>query len=230
MYNPDKHHRHSVRLRNYDYANIGTYFVTACLNERIQQDVTLQQQGAINRAPTDVNFNFPTFGYIENGVMILNDCGKIAKQIWEEIPQHYPNIELGEFVVMPDHVHGIIKIRRGVDLSRPECEMRAELCVDLSRPKLCNNLNPKCGLQRNNANTATGGFSGTKNPMLNNNLSHIIRWFKGRVAFECCKIDCNFKWQRNFWEHIIRDEQSYKDISQYIIDNPVNWGKDELYV
>ena len=205
MYNSDIHKRHSIRLRNYDYSNIGAYFVTVCLNERIQQhDAITLQMGAINRAPTDVNFDFPTFGHIENGIMTFNDCGKIAQQIWDEMPQHYPNIELGEFIVMPDHVHGIIKIRRGVDLSRP-----------------------KFDFYQNDTNIATGGFSGTKNPMLNNNLSHIIRWFKGRVAFECCKIDCNYKWQRNFWEHIIRDEPSYKNISQYIIDNPVNWGKDE---
>jgi REP element-mobilizing transposase RayT len=67
-----------------------------------------------------------------------------------------------------------------------------------------------------------------KNPMLNNNLSNIVRWFKGRAAFECRKIDCGFKWQRNYWEHIIRNEIEYTEIAGYIRNNPVMWSKKRL--
>ena len=86
-YNPEKHHRRSIRLKGYDYSQPGWYFVTV---------VTYDRQNL--------------FGHIENGKMILNDGGKIARKCWLEIPHHYPNVNLDEFVVMPNHVHGIIVI------------------------------------------------------------------------------------------------------------------------
>jgi REP element-mobilizing transposase RayT len=99
-YNPDLHHRRSIRLRGYDYSNAGAYFVTICLNQRIPSKMRIAQQP----------YDFPTFGAVKNGVMILNDSGKIVQRIWNEMPKYYSGIEMGEFIVMPDHVHGIIEI------------------------------------------------------------------------------------------------------------------------
>jgi REP element-mobilizing transposase RayT len=70
-------------------------------------------------APTvmaNLNFGFPVFGTVENGVMILNDCGKMVLQIWNDIPKYYENVNVDNFVVMPDHIHGIIKINAGATL------------------------------------------------------------------------------------------------------------------
>jgi len=84
-YNPDKHHRRSIRLQGYDYSQPGIYFITLCTQNREC-----------------------LFGEILNGEIRLNEFGKIAHQCWLEIPQHFPHVQLDEFVVMPDHIHGII--------------------------------------------------------------------------------------------------------------------------
>ena len=86
-YDPDKHHRRSVRLKGHDYAQPGAYFVTVC---------TYQRECL--------------FGHVVNGEMRLNDAGEIARRCWEDIPDHFPLVELDAFVIMPNHVHGIILI------------------------------------------------------------------------------------------------------------------------
>ena len=86
-YNPEIHHRHSIRLQGYDYKKEGAYFVTIC---------TLQRQNL--------------FGEINSGEMQLNVIGQIVLVIWEKIPYHFLNVELDEFILMPDHLHGIIVI------------------------------------------------------------------------------------------------------------------------
>jgi len=86
-YNPDIHHRRSIRLQGYDYSSPGAYFVTMCTHNREC-----------------------LFGEIANGKMRLNELGKIASQCWLAIPDHFPHARLGAFVIMPNHVHGIIWI------------------------------------------------------------------------------------------------------------------------
>lgn len=85
-YNPQIHNRQSTRLKGYDYGSEGLYFITICTY--------------------DMNHYF---GEIENGEMKLNESGKIAKECWENIPEHFPHTRLYEFVIMPNHVHGIIE-------------------------------------------------------------------------------------------------------------------------
>ncbi len=87
FYNPQIHHRRSIRLKGYDYSQAGLYFITVCINDRKC-----------------------LFGEIENEKMILNDAGKIADDCWSEIPNHFPNTVLHEHIVMPNHVHGIVEI------------------------------------------------------------------------------------------------------------------------
>jgi REP element-mobilizing transposase RayT len=298
MYNPKKHHRHSIRLQNYDYANAGLYFVTVCLNQRIPKNWRY-----------NANYDFPTFGKIENEVMTLNDAGKMVQQIWNEMPQHHNYVKPGEFVVMPDHIHGIIEIGgiggRGAINRAPAAVAADNNCSDqnnenvnrnddinrhrdaIYRVQPCNaahyaenewdknkdkgkgrgaiNRAPaavatadnNCSDQNNedvNRNddinrhrgaiyrvqpcNAThyaenewdkniGGFAGLKNPMLHDNLSRVVRWLKGRITFECRKINCDFKWQRNFHERIIRTEIEYLNVMKYIRNNPVWWGKEK---
>ncbi len=86
-YNPEIHHRRSIRLQGYDYSKSGAYFVTIC---------TFQRQHL--------------FGEVNNGEMQLNVTGQIISAIWQKIPQHFPNVELDQFILMPDHLHGIIVI------------------------------------------------------------------------------------------------------------------------
>ncbi len=84
-YNPDIHHRETIRLKNYDYARNGAYFVTICAKERE-----------------------PLFGEITDGRMIVNPIGEIVESVWNELIDHYGDIALDAFVVMPNHIHGII--------------------------------------------------------------------------------------------------------------------------
>ncbi|MBN1886714.1 MAG: transposase [Thermoflexales bacterium] len=84
-YDPQHHHRRSIRLKGYDYAQAGAYFVTLCVQNR---------ECAL--------------GYVVDGGMVLNDAGQIVQACWDDLPNHYPHIQLDAFVVMPNHVHGII--------------------------------------------------------------------------------------------------------------------------
>ncbi len=86
-YNPEIHHRKSIRLKGYDYSQSGFYFITLCINNREH-----------------------LFGEIINNEMILNDAGINAVKFWNEIPQHFTHVRLHEFIIMPNHLHGIIEI------------------------------------------------------------------------------------------------------------------------
>ncbi|MDR1737321.1 MAG: hypothetical protein LBR66_00665 [Candidatus Symbiothrix sp.] len=211
-YNPDLHHRRSVRLRDYDYSQEGLYFITLCVQNREC-----------------------IFGEIVDGQMILNEYGQIIDNIWNEMPQHYPFAVLHNYIVMPNHFHGIVEItndaRRGAiyraqniatnDDQRAHNDQRA----DLQQGAIVEE-----GAIYRAPTQPVGGFAGDKNPMLHNNVSRLIRWFKGRATFECRKNETiYFAWQRNLWEHIIRDYADYARIDDYITNNPLRWKDDTFY-
>jgi len=218
-YNPAIHHRRSIRLKGYDYSQAGLYFVTICVHNRQCVFGEIRTcgdcRGAINRAPTH---RTPT--------MQLNEYGKIAQMVWNELPQHYSNIQLGEFIVMPNHIHGIIEIRGGVDGNTDMgagCRAGADCRGAINRA-------PTVDDAVDDNEIINGGFARKNNPMFYDNLSRIIRWFKGRITFECRKSMPYFAWQRNYHEHIIRDQKSYETISEYIINNPQKWKNDKFYI
>jgi len=105
-YNPKIHHRRSIRLRGYDYSQAGLYFITICTQNRLY-----------------------LFGKITGGIMALNDAGKMVEQIWNEIPNDFNNTRLHEFIIMPNHMHGIIEITEsvGVDSISAPTDSRAEM-------------------------------------------------------------------------------------------------------
>jgi REP element-mobilizing transposase RayT len=90
-YNPNIHHRKSIRLKGYDYSQAGLYFITICMNRR-------------------GNPLWLPFGNIKNGEMMLNDAGRMVENEWLKLPQRFSNIELHEYVVMSNHFHAIIEI------------------------------------------------------------------------------------------------------------------------
>jgi len=209
-YNPDRHNRHSIRLRGYDYATVGAYFVTVCLNRRIPKiwrnaQIDFQQKGQTRRSAPTTGFGFPTFGVVENGVMVLNDCGKMIEKYILEIINNtdkFSNIEINEYIVMPDHIHAIIKI------NGPSNRVGADLRVCPS--------------------TTNIHQTNVQNPIP---LSTIIQWFKTITTNEYTK---NVKtknwqpfnkklWQRNYYESIIHDETDYARIAEYIRKNPILW-------
>jgi putative transposase len=193
----------SARAQWWDYSRNGAYFITICTQHRVHYFGEIVLSDAIN----DINVNVETRliaslqespRLIQNPYLQSTVLGELAEQIWYEIPSHFAFIQLDAFVVMPNHLHGILLIKNdNVDRSPPEQK--------------------------------TGGFAKNKNPMLNENISRVVRWFKGRCAFEMRKCHAGFKWQSRFHDHIIRDDSEYQRINNYIETNPQNWEIDKFF-
>ncbi len=194
----------TARASWWDYGWNGAYFVTICIkNHQL------------------------FFGNILDGVMNLSADGEIAFSRWTEIQNRFPCAKLGPFVVMPNHIHGIIIIENPADqTNKSGVETRFPV-----QTRLIASVQPTTGFVQQTANSAqpSGGFAGDKNPMVHNNISRIIRWYKGRCSFETRKINPIFDWQSRFHDHIIRDNEEYQKISRYISNNPANWADDELF-
>lgn len=187
-YNPAIHHRRSIRLKDYDYAQEGFYFITICCQDRAQ-----------------------LFGEIVDGELILNECGEIANNCWLEIPNHFPNVGLHDYIIMPNHVHGII-----------------EITFKLNIPTVGANDIPTVG-----ANDYSPLRS--ENRLLprspSKTIGSIVRGFKiGVTKWMRQNTYIHNVWQRNYFDHIIRDEQSYQRIANYIRNNPKNWNEDRFYI
>ncbi len=231
IYNPQMHNRRSIRFKGYDYTQAGLYFITICCQ---------------NRACL--------FGEIENGKMMLNDAGAIANDCWLNIPNHFPNAILHEYVIMPNHVHGIIELV-GANNHSPETNHHSPETVgannhspvsklhspvselhspvsELHSPKNKNNNNSVIGDNRAK-NVSVIGDNRAKNvsPLRSpsKTVGSVVRGFKiGVTKWMRQNTDTFYIWQRNYWEHIIRDDKSHENISQYIINNPTKWNNDKL--
>jgi REP element-mobilizing transposase RayT len=174
-FDPKIHHRRSIRLQGYDYSQAGAYFVT----------IVTYQRDCI-------------FGKIENGETKLNDLGRIADECWRAIPEHFPFVELGAHIIMPNHVHGIIVITddgRGAIYRAPT----------ESAPTIEQFGKPTIG-----------------------SLPTIIRTYKAAVTRIIGREhNATGIWQRNYHEHIIRNEREMDNIWRYIESNPAHWDDDE---
>jgi putative transposase len=187
-----KYRRQSFRLQGYDYRNEGMYFVTICTKDRISY-----------------------FGKVENGQMILSDMGKVVFDNWLKIPQFSPHIVLDEFVVMPNHIHGILAIVASV----------ASLH--------CNDATDKDATAKNQFMSAISPKSGSISRVLNSYKGACSKEIKAASAVASASLQCNdatFSWQSKFHDRIIRNEEELHRIQQYIINNPKNWKKDESYL
>lgn len=154
------------RLTGFNYSTSRYYYVTICTYNKTE-----------------------FFGSIINNKMVLNQYGDIANEAWKDLPNHHKNIQYDEFIVMPNHVHGIIIIK-----------------------------NPMVG----------AGPAQPSKPTQPTNLSTIIGSYKSRVTKDINRIKRNvFKWQRSFYDHIIRNDSTLDKIRNYIINNPAQWENDE---
>jgi putative transposase len=161
--------------------------------------------------------------------MQLSEIGKLAEKFWLEIPNQFWFIELGNFVIMPNHVHGILIINNIV-----ETRFIASNPIDKIQEKDTQFIasNPIDKIQEKDTqsiNSKTGGITGNKNPMFHDNISRIIRWYKGRCSFEIRKLNPHFEWQPRFHDHIVQNSNSFDKIQNYIVENPSNWEKDKFY-
>ena len=185
-FDPKIHHRHSIRLQGFDYSQSGAYYITI---------VTYRRECL--------------FGEIQNGGMQLSDMGRIADENWRTIPEHFPQVELGEFVVMPNHVHGIIVLVGATQWVAPTWVAPTPIAITPGDQ------------------TAVVPVGTKPNGPKRGSIGAIIGAYKMSVTRRIqAELNGANIWQRNFYEHIIRDNDDYGRIHYYIESNPVNWMED----
>jgi len=205
-YNPQVHHRRSIRLKEYDYTQPGAYFVTICAWHREC-----------------------LFGDIVDGAVCLNPAGRMVNAQWQRLAHRFPNIRLDAFVIMPNHVHGIIIIDP-VGATRPS----PDRTLDGKDPgpdqaRVSDDGSP---LQptRNNAGSPQPPVRANGPP--SGSLGAMIGQFKSRATRRIWALPGVGQppvWQRNYYEHIIRNEMEWERIQKYIVENPAMWLKDQLH-
>jgi REP element-mobilizing transposase RayT len=174
-FDPEKHHRRSIRLKNHNYSQPGYYFLTIC---------TYQRQS--------------WFGEIKNDRMYLNQIGKIVAEEWLNTPKIRSNFLLDEWVILPNHLHGIVIINEHI-------------------------------LEIGKGNRDILGARDAPLRQEANSISSFVAGFKSAVTKRINLLRDNRDipiWQRNYYESIIRDEQSLIAIREYINNNPFQWKKD----
>ena len=199
------HHRHSIRLKGYDYSADGFYFITICTKNRQH-----------------------LFGHVVNGEMVLNEKGQIVKSEWlNTINVRQGEVILHEFVVMPNHFHAIIEISRRRGVSNTPLSNTPLSHASLSHTPnngVCNTTEGVCNTTEGVCDTA-GGVCDTPLRSPSKSLGAIVRGFKSAVSK---KIGFSV-WQRNYHEHIIRDSRGFEKISKYIRNNPACWDMDRFH-
>jgi len=164
------------------------------------------------------------FGHIENGIMNLNEYGIIARNQWMQTSQLRPNIELGAFVIMPNHIHGIIHITHtGIDV------LHTHISNTPKKKGECNSPQPDTNSRTGVLNTSNNNHGAFHSPK--QTIGAIVRGYKGAVTKQLEVLGMTEKlWQRNYYEHIIRNHQSYQTIEDYILSNPSRWKEDKFYI
>ena len=188
----------SARLQSWDYGSNGMYFITICTKD---------------------NYHF--FGEVLRGEMILSRVGVLADVFWYEIKNHAQYVTLGDFVVMPNHVHGILILNQS---DTDNLDGRDKACL------VSTGNNGNTGDIENIANNhhKTIGQKRFQNQG-KNTISSIVGSYKSAVTKHANRLGFDFAWQSRFYDHIIRDHSSYLKISEYIRNNPLKWQKDCFY-
>ncbi len=187
------------RFPEYNYSQVGMYFITICTQERIKY-----------------------FGNVVNEKMQLNRIGKIANQFWLKIPEHFKDVILDEYIIMPNHVHGIISIDRDILIEHDEHDGRRRVGTG------------HCPVQINGKINRTGQCPvptdehSTFGHVLPQSISTIIGSFKSICTKTINKKYPNLKfgWQTRFYDNIIRNETALNNIRNYIQNNPSKWKMD----
>ena len=169
-YDREHRRRRSIRLRGYDYRQPGAYFITICTYDKSC-----------------------VFGHIVEGQMQLNECGQVVQEQWISTAKVRPNVELGDFVIMPNHLHAILIVGPAVGATRRVAP-----------------TNPPRGPARGSLGAIIGQFKSMTTKRVN-----LRRGTPGSIL-----------WQRNYYEHVIRNEKSLNAIREYICRNPLSWASD----
>lgn len=163
----------TIRLNGWDYSWPAMYYVTICTKNR---ECCLSD--------------------VKNGQVYMSEIGKVLFECWLEISNHFDNVKLDDWIIMPNHLHGVIAIEDN-DFDK---DGRDTTC-HVSTVRKFGYMQPK-------------------------SLSSIIQAFKASVKRECNKKGLDFQWQSNYYEHIIKNDEDYARIKEYIANNPINWQND----
>ena len=223
-YNSNTHHRHSIRLKNYDYSRTGAYFITICTYDKKS-----------------------LFGKIQNGKIILNKFGKIAHSEWLKSAEIRDEIELDLFVVMPNHIHGIVIIDRKSKLvgangcsplqtagrssqispgDTPQTSTDFSSISspnDMKQPKIIIGANGRSPLQSTDLSPPQNIHMSSKS------ISSFVSGYKSSVTKQINILQRTPKfpvWQRNYYDHVIRNNDDLSNTRDYIINNPLQWELD----
>ena len=229
-YNPNIHHRRSIRLKGYDYSKPGLYFITICVKNRVC-----------------------LYGDVIDGKMKLNHAGNMVENHWLLLPKRFSNIKLHNFIVMPNHFHGILEIVRvGATLvvaPTPVAPNESNTPVapnESNTPVVPNESNTP--VVPNESNTPVVPNESSENVVFDQKgattrvapkektVGDMVGAFQSITTVEYIRgvKTKNWKpfdgklWQRNYWERIIRDKKSYQNISKYILNNPSKWEYDKF--
>jgi putative transposase len=261
-YNPLIHHRRSIRLKEYDYSQADSYFITICCQDMkcrfghvgapLAGALHADAQNADIAGAADIGQpegqpqGLPLHAGTPDVQMQLNEYGTIAYNEWMKLPQRFPNFELDVFQIMPNHIHGIITLVGAslADAQNPDIADAQYGCPISGQPQglplpVVHDKN-RAGRAGVNPAPTTASTAAT--------IGDIVGAYKSLVSNACLKIhrsnhDKNRAgvnpaptgptmgklWQRNYYEHIIRNERSYQNISNYIINNPAKWNEDKFY-
>jgi putative transposase len=184
-----KPNRRSIRLSGYDYASAGWYFVTIICHKRQHLFGNVVRANCIRP---------------EGAELELNQLGMLVRQEWMKSAEMRPDVELGEFVVMPNHFHGIIGLNGKSDISKTDILSSSQ--------------------------SEISGVFNTPLQSPSKTIGAIIRGFKSAVTRQARQMGlAENVWQRNYYEHIIRNEESHNKIAAYIRNNPAIWEEDEYF-
>jgi putative transposase len=193
-------HRRSIRLKEYDYSQVGAYFITIATQDRAC-----------------------LFGKVVNGEMRLNDVGYMVHQEWTNLPNRFPNIDLDAFVIMPNHIHGIIVITGAIPVGAGLVPAPMHANMPAQNGNRATKSGATVGSTKSRATTrvapTVGDIVGAFKSITTVRYTHGVKhhgWlpFRGRL------------WQRNYYEHIIRDDESLNSIREYITNNLLQWEMD----
>ena len=192
----NKYRIKSARLEGYDYTKAGLYFITICTQNRKHY-----------------------FGDISDNKMQLSNIGVLADVFWYEIKNHAKNVELHQFTVMPNHIHGILEILDGNTVDDDGIDVAGD-----GRDVACN----VSTTTTTNTTTTTKNHQMSKISPKSGSVSRIFGSYKSAVSKHAHRLGYEFEWQERFYDHIIRNKNDYIRVSNYIENNPANWDDDKF--
>jgi REP element-mobilizing transposase RayT len=201
--------RRSLRLKDYDYSKAGYYFITICTQDRLH-----------------------LFGEIVNDEMVLGDAGRMIENWYNELENKFKHIKNHEMIIMTNHIHFIIEIKQTVG---------ADLCVrpnvDDEEACVCQNVDVNKIINMPIKGRHIGlPLRFQPNININPNIGDVVQWYKTMTTNTYIKMVKNGTllpfnkrvWQRNYYEHVIRDDVDYERVATYTLNNPLTWENDVL--